>query len=84
MSDQTETDRELTYGEKMVGVSFNPSKNEKVDQLKKLYAEAIDIVHNDIHDKSTGGVQQDTLAVLAVEQSILAQMAAVKSVTWSE
>jgi hypothetical protein len=34
---------EVTYGEKAVGLTFNPSKDETVDKVKKLYAEIIDI-----------------------------------------
>ena len=35
-------EREQTYGEKAVGLSFNPSGMGDVDKLKKLYAEIID------------------------------------------
>lgn len=38
--------RNLTYGEKAVGLTFNPSNDETVDQIKKLYAEIIDICAN--------------------------------------
>lgn len=38
--------QELSYGEKAVGLKFNPSGNEKVDRIKRLYAEIIDL-HND-------------------------------------
>ena len=37
--------QEFTFGQKLVGVDFNPSKNPKVDRLKELFAEAADIVH---------------------------------------
>ena len=34
--------RELTFGEKAVGVSFNPSKMPEVDEVKKNFAALID------------------------------------------
>ena len=33
---------ELTFGEKAVGLTFNPSNNEDVQELKELYAKIID------------------------------------------
>lgn len=42
--------RELTFGEKLVGKSFNPSKNEKVDRLKELFSEATDIIDKHSED----------------------------------
>ena len=51
---QTDERRELTYGEKLVGISFKPSNNEKVDRIKRLCAELADIV-NDYHfDREEG------------------------------
>jgi hypothetical protein len=35
-------ERTLTFGEKAVGLSFNPSGMSDVDKLKKAYAEIID------------------------------------------
>lgn len=34
---------ELTYGQQAVGLTFNPSGNEKVQKVKELYAEIIDL-----------------------------------------
>ena len=34
--------RELTFGEKAVGLTFNPGGNPNVDIIKRLYAEIID------------------------------------------
>ena len=36
--------RELTFGEKMVGLTFNPSGDATVTKLKKGFAELIDII----------------------------------------
>lgn len=35
-----------TLGEKRVGVEFNPSQNEKVDQIKQKAAELINLVND--------------------------------------
>ncbi len=34
--------RELTLGERRVGVNFNPTENERVKELKTTYAKLID------------------------------------------
>lgn len=34
----------MTLGEYRVGIDFNPSKNEKVDQIKRAIADVIDLV----------------------------------------
>lgn len=39
---QTTTPRELTFGEKLVGVSFNPSKLPQVDAVKARMAACAD------------------------------------------
>lgn len=40
-----EPETQLTFGQKLVGVTFNPSKNSQVDEVKALYAKLADIVH---------------------------------------
>lgn len=79
-------DERLTFGQKMVGIKFNPSEGEthdKVHRIKSLYAEVIDIIR-----EQEGGPQRQGLAgdfdVIAIQQAVLAQMAAVKAVTWKE
>lgn len=65
---------ELTFGEKAVGLTFNPSGDENVTKTKQLMAEVIDLVVA----KGTGFNQ------LAIDQLMLAQMAAVKSLTYKD
>ena len=44
--ENTETPmRELTFGEKLVGLTFNPSGDEKVLKAKQLCAELADLMH---------------------------------------
>ena len=47
-----DADRELTFGEKAVGITFNPSGDEKVQKVKELYAQIIDICH-DVRSNAT-------------------------------
>ena len=38
-------ERELTFGEKLVGLTFNPSGDEKVQRAKELCAELADLLN---------------------------------------
>jgi hypothetical protein len=40
----TTIDRELTFGEKLVGINFNPSGNPKVQRAKELCALLADLI----------------------------------------
>lgn len=72
--------KQLTYGQKMVGVSFNPSALPEVDRVKQLAAELIDIAES-YHSNPKGKIQ---LIELAINQVILAQMAVVKLITFKD
>lgn len=79
-----ENGRSMTFGERAVGLSFNPSSNGDVDKLKKLYADIID--HMD--DFRKGYITRDDnpemvrLCSIAITEAQTAQMWAVKAVTW--
>jgi len=79
------TQRELTYGEKAVGLKFNPGGNPQVDEVKKLYAKIIDaIIHSGTPDKETDREREERLSMAneAIRQAQTAQMWAVKVITW--
>lgn len=38
--------KEFTYGQKLVGLTFNPSGDPKVQRAKELCAELADLVHD--------------------------------------
>ena len=38
--------RELTFGEKAVGLTFNPSNHEQVQAIKEAFAKAIDLLND--------------------------------------
>jgi hypothetical protein len=42
-----QTTRELTFGEKLVGLNFNPSNDDKVSKAKRLCAELADLLYED-------------------------------------
>lgn len=76
-------ERQQTYGEKAVGLTFNPSGMGDVDKLKKLYAAIID--HMDDFRQGyikRGDVEMTRLCEKAITEAQTAQMWAVKAVTW--
>ena len=82
-----QTDRELTFGEIAVGLTFNPSGDEKVNKAKRLMADALDLLQQVELEKSDyGKIKQDWEANVfrtnAFNKVIDAQMALVKYITW--
>jgi hypothetical protein len=81
MEDNTDgPDRELTFGEKACGVSFNPSNNMIVDRIKRSYAAVVDDL-NALRGESSNPEIKRMLSV-AITETQTAQMWAVKAVTW--
>jgi len=82
-------DRDLTYGEELVGITFNPSFNPLVDKAKRLSADLIDIVAYDHNvktenGKATASWNRNILRTLAVTTMVQSQMAVVKILTWTK
>lgn len=77
-------EQSLTYGEKAVGLSFNPSGMSDVDKLKGLYAEIIDHMDNFRKGYIQRGDNPEMvrLCSIAITEAQTAQMWAVKAVTW--
>ena len=77
-------DRPLTYGEKAVGLTFNPSQNGDVDFLKKTYAQIIDHLDDfrQGYIKRGDNPEMVRLCSIAITEAQTAQMWAVKAVTW--
>lgn len=71
----------MTYGEKAVGLSFNPSGDPVVQKLKELYAQIIDLC-NDDRSKRPGEAAR--LYSIAITEAQAAQMWAVKAATWKD
>lgn len=73
---------ELTFGEKAVGLKFNPSGDDQVGQCKKGFAQEIDRL-NDLRNTSTSD-EQKRLISIAITEMQGAQMWAVKAITWKD
>jgi hypothetical protein len=72
--------QELTFGEKSVGITFNPSNNQKVENVKRYYADIIDNL-NDKRNNSDNPEVKRMLSV-AITDAQTSQMWAVKAITW--
>lgn len=72
----------LSFGEKAVGLSFNPSGDEGVNSIKRKYADIIDEL-NDLRESTTDG-EVKRLVSVAITEAQTAQMWAVKALTWSK
>jgi hypothetical protein len=76
MSDE----RELTFGERAVGLTFNPSGDARVAELKQLSAALIDAC-NALRE-GTKDPEVKRLYSIAITEAQTAQMFAVKAATW--
>lgn len=84
MRDEAETmDRPLTFGQRAVGLTFNPGNREDVDQCKSGFAIEIDRM-NELRDQAQadGDNEKARLAATAITHLQTAQMWAVKAITW--
>lgn len=82
-----DSQRELTFGEKAVGLSFNPGGKEEVNQIKIAAAVLVDVLdHQRTKAKGDGSavtngevIAQYTLAIRSIQEG---QMWGVKAATW--
>ncbi len=72
--------RELTYGEKACGVSFNPGGRADVDAIKRNFAELLDLINE--HRLNATSTEVIRMLSIAITETQTAQMWAVKAVTW--
>jgi hypothetical protein len=72
----------MTFGEKAVGLTFNPSGDDAVAQCKAGFAKLIDQM-NDLREKA-GRSEAGRLASVAITEAQTAQMWAVKALTWKD
>jgi hypothetical protein len=71
---------DLTFGQRAVGLSFNPSDNPVVGQLKQEISDFIDTC-DVLRDESTDADVKRMYAI-AITEAQTAQMWAVKAATW--
>ena len=82
-------ERPQTFGEKAVGITFNPSGSDEVYEAKMLAAKQIDLlekVHNKVTDdgKAMSSWVRSVLRTQAFNLLVSAQMALVKYITWKD
>lgn len=73
---------QLTYGQKLVGLTFNPSADPKVQEVKEKCAELIDLIQESwtpFMGNIPSGFYDD-----AIKNIVLAQMLTVKGLTWTD
>lgn len=83
MKDQTMTEpaqREMTFGEKAVGLTFNPSGDPTVEAIKRKCADLIDEIHELRTNQPNAEIAR--MASIAITELQTAQMWAVKAATW--
>ena len=72
----------LSFGQKAVGLSFNPSNLDEVHVCKANCANLIDQMHS--LRQTSESPEQKRLASVAITEMQTAQMWAVKALTWKD
>lgn len=76
-----ENEKTLSFGEKAVGLTFNPSGDEDVNKIKQYYADIIDKLN---YLRGTERNEKARLLSVAITEAQTAQMWAVKGITWKD
>jgi hypothetical protein len=74
--------RLMTFGEELVGITFNPSQDDKVAKAKALCAQLADLLNDHNESKSAMTQNSQRLFSHAVEEILNAQMNVVKVLTY--
>lgn len=81
------TTKELTFGQKAVGLTFNHGEGEiftSVNQAKQTCAEAIDQMNNLRNAAEPFKAEYKALCTIAIRKLQSAQMDMVKAITWKD
>lgn len=83
MNDQElkQEQQQLSYGQKLVGLTFNPSGDDKVNKAKQLCAELADLLHDHVSRPSERSALENMLHNHAMGEILNAQMNVVKVLT---
>lgn len=73
---------ELTFGQKAVGLTFNPSGDDAVTMAKQTLADAIDQMDKLRSETSSNEVAR--MCSIAITEAQVAQMWMVKAITWKD
>lgn len=79
-----EEERELTYGEKAVGINFNHGEGgvaTQIHTIKQHYANIIDYLNGQRTEERS---ERNRLLSVAITEAQSAQMWAVKAITWKD
>lgn len=81
--------KELTFGQKAVGLTFNPSGDPRVVKAKQLIASAIDLLEEVHQEKTNNGAASSTwyrnvFRTEAFNQLVNASSSLVKYLTWQD
>lgn len=79
ISDTTQT-RELTFGEKAVGLTFNPGGHDEVSAIKQACASLIDLYNE--KRNTTDNPEKKRMYSVAITELQTSQMWGVKAATW--
>jgi hypothetical protein len=71
----------LTYGQKAVGLTFNPSGDDRVAECKQAFADIIDQMQR-LRESHVGELAR--LCSVAITECQSAQMWCVKALTWQD
>ena len=74
--------KEMTFGEKLVGLTFNPSGDAKVQRAKEICAELANLIYQDYDNKEEVSDFYDYLYEHTVGEILNAQMNVVKLLTF--
>lgn len=73
--------REMTFGEKLVGLTFNPSNDDKVSKAKRLCADLADLLYQECQTIESSQLKS-ILEKQAYGEILNAQMNVVKVLTF--
>ncbi len=78
---QAQQQQHLSFGEKAVGLTFNPSGDDNVTMIKKLFANIIDFCND---ERKGCEDEKARLYSVAITEAQSAQMWVVKAITWRD
>lgn len=73
-----------TFGEKAVGLSFNPSGDDSVARIKRAYAGIIDELNGLRQEQGDTDGEIKRMYSVAITEAQTSQMWAVKAATWKK
>jgi hypothetical protein len=73
-----QTNKKLTLGEKRCHIDFNPSSDDKIGTFKRMMADAIDYMNNEL--SATNDPEAKRVFALAMTELETAQMYGVKGI----